>query len=159
MRGIPVYTQYSVAWPSQVNTFGRNVIEEVGVTFNAKGGGTHGEFKFAFYDLGSQRRNDAYGGLYHKNEHYFALQVCAFTDGLGALLDPRMLRVLEALRRTDRQDKDVTPEKLIEMLEGVGIGPSVYHLRGVLENDDLFEADRAAINKRIARLKKHEAGA
>jgi hypothetical protein len=121
MRGIPTYTQYTVAFPTLV-MHERDVVEEINVSFNAKGGGTHGEFRFVWYEFhranGSPER---------------ALRVEAFTDGMAAMLDERLLSILRTLANRKVSLPEITPTQLIEKLEEVGVRPSTYQLQGLYE--------------------------
>lgn len=116
MKGIPTYTQFTVAFPTLSRQ--EETIDEISVGFDAKGGGTHGEFVFKWRDFGPSR----------------ALQVCAFTDGgIAAMLDDRILPVLRMLAARRHTLPEVTPEWLILRLEETGARPSLHQLKGLYE--------------------------
>jgi hypothetical protein len=151
-RGIPVYTQHSVAFP--MLTLPSPIVEELNVSFQAKGGGTHGEFTFEWASLGSR----SFGRFGRETEPVVAIRVKAFSDGFGAMLDDRIVEVLTKLKRMREKDRDVAPEKLIEMLEAVGVRRSIYHMRGMLDHGEVPYEERAGLQKEIERLRKHEEG-
>jgi len=124
-KGTPTYTQHTVAWPSL--TLPDRVMEDMGISFDAKGGGTHGEFFFRWYNLGN---NPSLWGGGDRGEPYYpngALRVECFTDGLTAMMDDRVQAVLDNLRKHNRNP---TPAKLIQILEANGISASEHHKRG-----------------------------
>lgn len=151
-KGIPTYTRHSVAWPDQpLHSESPSVYDEIGVSFDAKGGGTHGEFRFTLHRFGlmnlerRRRRGD--------DESHVAVH--CFSDGLAALADERVQTVLAALRR--RVGQSVDAEALEELLRKNGIRPSVYHLQGEMKNASYDR--RAEIPREIARLRRHESSA
>jgi hypothetical protein len=150
MRGIPTYTQYTVAFPTL--PFRDSVIEEIGVSFDAKGGGTHGEFTFRWYDFGGMHP-------YDKRDHR-ALRVEAFTDGgISAMLDDRLLSILRRLSRRRRDIPEVTPDTLVQMLEEVGVRASVHQLRGLYaESYGRPEYWPAEARRAYQTLMRHERG-
>jgi len=146
VRGIPTYTQHTVAWGNRV-PLQHGVNDEIGVSFDAFGGGTHGEFRFVWRELGAK---------YQPNG---ALQVQCFSDGLGAMLDERLLSLLRKVARLRQRDRDLSPARLVELLEQAGVRPSEPHLRG--KNEPTYgrpaywpDADRRAFE----RLRKHAEG-
>jgi hypothetical protein len=143
MQGIPTYTQHTVAFPTL--PLREHVVDDVSVSFAAKGGGTHGEFTVEWVGLSSFGPHGAF-------------RVKAFGDGLGALLDPRILGLMEALRKMDDEEQnEVSPARFIEMLEAAGVRPSIYHLRG-LDDGNLSLAEKDKLEKRMAALRKHGDG-
>lgn len=114
-EGKPEYTQYTVAWSSQPDPRSASVVEDIGISFAARGGGTHGEFRLMFYN---------FKGQYKPRLH---VQVQVFMDGYKAFMDDRVQNSIKRIRRMTKP----TPEKVIEALEGNGITASVYHMRGL----------------------------
>lgn len=108
-KGIPTYTQHSVAWP--LNPRRDRVVDEVGVSFDHPDGGCIAEFYFRWIEL-------------RMFDHAPALRLECFYDGLAGLLDDRILEVLKKVRR--RGDRETPPAKLIEILEANGVGPSKH---------------------------------
>lgn len=119
-KGTPVYTQHTVAWPEL--PLRERMLDEVGVSFEAKGGGTYASLDFRWHKLSTYE--------------FGALRVECFSDGFGALLDPRIVSVIESLKRMRMDDRDVSPAKLIELLEAQGVTPSLYHLKGMIESGE-----------------------
>jgi hypothetical protein len=149
MRGIPTYTQYTVAFPTLPMRDG--MIEEVNVSFDAKGGGTHGEFSFRWFDFDKLHPRD--------KEDRRALCVRAFTDGISAMLDERLLAILRRLARRKRDIPEVTPDTLIQMLEEVGVRASKYHLNGLyMQSHGRIDYWPAEARKAYQALKRHEEG-
>lgn len=97
------YTQTSVAFPN--NPKRAHVIDELGVHLDDTGS----EFYFRWHELGPRYPHGA-------------LRVECFADGIRAL--QRVLPVVLALEH----EGDVSPQRVIEMLEAVGVTPSHYHL-------------------------------
>lgn len=121
MKGTPRYTQHTVAWP-RLPIHEPNCVEELGVSFDAKGGGTHGEFMFRWYRFSS----------YSYRDRTPSLRAEVFSDGLGAFLDPRIQRVVGVLQRRHAAGQpDATPDFLIALLESEGVKPSDYHKAGL----------------------------
>lgn len=115
-QGTPTYAQHTVAWPTlRLDPY---VVEEVNVCFEARGGGTHGEFRFEWLDFPG-------------SSHPPALRVSCYSDGFPALLDPRVQAVLAKLRALRASRRDVSPERLMGYLEAEGIVASVAHVRGL----------------------------
>lgn len=157
-KGIPTYTQHSVAWPN--NPKRDRVVDDVHVSFFAKGGGTHGEFTFEWVEFLRQRWDGRSNSERDLRFPYGALRVKVFTDGLPAFLDQRIQSVLLRLSRLDEDSRDVSPKTLIEMLEDEGVRPSWYHLQGLI-NAGAYETyrERARFEKEIARQRKREEAA
>lgn len=83
-----------------------------------------------------------------------ALQIRAFTDALPTLLDPRIQRVLDRIRRRRKSD-EVDAATVVSWLEKEGAIPSIYHLRG-LDTGNLSMADKAVLQKRIEIARRYE---
>lgn len=104
------YTQYTVAFPS--NPLYDGETDNVGVSLDAKGGGTHGEFLFRFVTFKSMHDTKA-------------VQLTVFGDGLSCFFDPRIQPVIQQWR--DLPDPDeMTPEQLCRLLREAGAVPSRY---------------------------------
>lgn len=128
-RGIPQYTQTSVAFPSMVRTLGHpGVVDEIHVEWCATGGGCYGSgVTFRFYEYSSLGR-PSYG-----------LEITGFSDGISNVLDERIQTVLKRLQEIERandrksrfghSDLAPTPAQVIDALESAGIRPSGYQLR------------------------------
>lgn len=158
MKGIPTYTQHSVAWPTQALC--DRALDEVGISFEAKGGGTHGEFRFVWVDLDSGQAHDSWLPPAPVRYPNGALQIQAFADGFSALLDSRIVGVLDYLKRLPDRNRDITPARLIELLERAGVRASTHHLRGLHESTwGRPESWPDEPRKAYDRLKKHEAWA
>lgn len=144
-RGLPTYTQNSVAFPT-VALHTRGAVDDINISFDAEGGGTYGEFTVEWIDLKSAGRK----------EEPPALRLKLFTDGMGAFYDERVQRVFDRIRRLPQARRDVSPERLIEMLEEEGIGPSLHHLRGMVEHGDLPHEQRVEVERKLAKMRKRE---
>lgn len=107
-EGTPQYTQATVAWGPNVWYPSRGVVDEVNVSFEADGGGVHGEFHFSIYQFG---------------ERDVAVQIECFIESVEQLQDERIQAVIEGLR------EDESLENLLALLEQNGIQPSKYHLK------------------------------
>jgi hypothetical protein len=106
------YTQHTVAWP---NLRLDGPYDEVGVSLDyLVGGGVGGEFNWRFHRF---------------DRHHQGAQLECFGDGLPCLYDPRVQQVVSAWRAMETPD-DLTPAKLIELLEAAGAVASEHHKRG-----------------------------
>ncbi len=157
MKGLPTYTQHSVAWPQ--NPRSPRVLDDIHISFVAKGGGTYGEFTFEWIEL--MRNTSLWPGSDHKERDprypHGALRIKVFTDGLPAFLDDRVQRVVKALKRLPEDRRNVSPEKLIVMLEAGGIRPSQHHLLGLIEVGQYADyAERRRFEDEISRQRKRE---
>jgi hypothetical protein len=138
-KGIPTYTQTSVAFPHNPKV--RRIVDEIGIVFQAKGGGgASGEVYFRWLDIGDKFPHGA-------------LRIEVFTDGLAAFYDDRIQAVVKRLRRLG----DITPARLIGLLETEGVKPSVYQLQG-LRDAHPPHAELMKIQDEMAKLRKHERG-
>lgn len=147
MKGIPTYTLHSVAWPSLPLGGRPRVTEELSISFEAKGGGSHASFNLRWYDLGrTMGRTEPP-----------SVAVECFSDGLGALLDQRVSRLLRRMQMHRKDDGSPQPDRVVEWLEELGVGPSTYHLRGLVEAG-LTPAERDDVERRMKRLLAHERG-
>ena len=161
MKGTPVYTQRSVAWPRNPARHDSE-LDDIGVSFDAKGGGTHGEFRFSWVEFTQPKSIWDYKGDGPKVRHpaypHGALKIEVFSDAFGAILDDRIIDMLRVIARMQEKRRDMSPEKLIAMLEAAGVKPSQHHLRGRLEQN-LYDgpAERRAIEREIARQQRREA--
>lgn len=158
MKGTPHYTQHSVAWP--LNPRPPRVLDDIHVSFDAKGGGTWGEFSFEWIEL--MRSTSLWPGSSRQEPDpaypHGALRIEVFSDGLPAFLDDRIQRVVVALRKLPEKKRDVSPERLIQILEGQGVGPSQHHLRGLIEAGAYANyQERAVFEREIARQRRMEA--
>ncbi len=120
-KGTPNYTQHTDDLTGMMDD---RIVAEITVSFDDKDGGTNGEFKFAWYDLGS--RTDAFGKSTPLYPHG-ALKVECFTDGLTAMMDDRIVAVLNHIRK---HNHNAAPASVIAYLEENGVVQSKYHLRG-----------------------------
>lgn len=112
MRGVLSYTQHTVAWPTLA--LHAAVVDEVLVSHEAIGGGVDslGEFSFKQHNHGTSGH---------------PWRVCAFTDGMAA-----MLKCEGAIRSLARRDKrEIPASELLALLESIGVLPSSHHLRGI----------------------------
>lgn len=126
MKGIPTYTQHTVAFP-RVTMGERSQIDEINVCFNAKGGGAWGEFTFVWYD-----HSGAYPPGSTRDRR--AMRVAAFSGtGMKAMLDRRIFPIIEHLSRRNDDLPEVYPADVIKWLEEAGVRPSTYHLLGLYE--------------------------
>ena len=145
MRGVPRYSQNTVAWPN--NPRRRGELDDINVNFSASGGGTHGEFRIAFGEF--EKGFTTFG----RRATQPWCKVVAFDDGMNAMLEPRCLAVLQKIAKSR---KTPTPEKVIGWLEEAGIGLSWHHLQGRLERGDGSYEQRQAWKQEIDRQRKRE---
>ena len=141
MRGLPTYTVLSVAFPTSIRE--PHIVDEINVSFNAKGGGTHGEFGFRWYMFNSTSRPT------------LAMEVHAFTDGMAAMLDNRIVPILEALARRKDSLPEVSVDWMVGKLEEAGVKPSTYQLRGLYASTygsvDFWPKSAQAIFRQLTR--------
>lgn len=142
MKGIPTYTQHTVAFPT-VSFHRHGVFEELYISFDAFGGGTHGEFALRWVKF--------------TQPESIALRIDVFTDGLSAMLDARIMGVIQALARRQRSLAEWTPEQVIGLLEAAGVRPSTHHLRGLLERGG-SHTDTMRWKRELEKLRRHERG-
>lgn len=108
--GTLTYTQHTVAFPT--NRLMDDDTDGVGVSLDAKGGGTHGEFQWRFVTF--------------RNMHDTkAVQLTVFGDGLPCFFDPRVQQVVQQWREMPDPD-EMTPKELCGLLEAAGAVPSRY---------------------------------
>jgi hypothetical protein len=112
---ILVYTQRSVAFSS--SSFD-DCDDEIGVSLEAPDGGSYGEMSWRFKTF---------------NFYNHGVQMQVFGDGLTCLFDPRIQRVISKWRTQSAPD-EITRIEFIELLEGEGVVPSKYQIRGQQES-------------------------
>lgn len=121
MKGTPEYTRWSVAFPRARERFDHGVIEQIGVSFAARGGGTHGEFTISV----------------HKFDNSFspAPQFEVFADGMGAFLDARTQRAVKRMVRKCEHTlpgghkRGISVDEIVDILNEEGFRPSRYDRR------------------------------
>lgn len=134
------YTQHTVAFPRlQISDSSDSVYDQVSISLDAEGGGSHGEFQFKFYNF------KGYGGL------DLAAKLTLFGDGIVAFTDERVQRVIQAWFKMDDPD-DLTPARLIEMLNANGAVPSEHHLRP--SRPDFLDYEIAQVREQLADLER-----
>lgn len=120
MRATPRYYVESTCYPSPQRG---NVVERVNVEFEYAEGGCNGSgVTFTFHDFSNSFGRSRVG-----------MEVSGWGDGMQNLLDARILKVLRGVREAQRRaelkaggysDGVATPERVVQLLERVGIPPS-----------------------------------
>lgn len=110
-RGTIVYTLSSIAFPTLTQP---RVLDDLNVNISDR----NGSISFEWIDLSGYP-----GG---------ALQVNAFSDSFGVLLDPRIVDVLGRIRVRRSEHHDLSPATLIAELDERGACPSYYHVAGLM---------------------------